>query len=120
MRVYYRQRDRVRAREAASQRHGVASAGEPHRHGPAVKAPVVTFAVPRVIIVAVLGRVRLLRAAADLLAVVQVLRKILVAVNDNRLVRLLVARVRELTVRECFVERIVHVPAAAARFRNGT
>src|SRR5574344_696244 len=120
--VKYRQRNRVRARGAASQRHGVARARETHRHRPPVEAPVVVLAVPGVVAVAVLRRVRLLRAAGDLLAVVQVLRKILILIIANHYgpVLLPVAGVRELPVRECLVERIVHVPAAAARFRNGT
>src|SRR5574344_2986394 len=120
--IKHRQRYRVWARGAASQRHGVARARKPHRHRPPVEAPVVVLAVPGVVTVAVLRRVRLFRAAGDLLPVVQVLRKLLILIIANHYgpVLLPVAGVRELTVRECLVERIVHVPAAAARFRNGT
>src|SRR5574344_2094121 len=119
--VKYRQRNRVRARGAASQRHGVARARETHRHRPPVESSVVVLAVPGVVTVAVLRRVRLFRAAGDLLPVVQVLRKILILIIANHYgpVLLPVARVRELSVRESLVERIVHVDAAA-RFRSGT
>src|SRR5574344_2912836 len=116
------QRYRVWARGCASQCHPVARARETHRHRPPVEATVVVLAVPGVVAVAVLRRVRLFRAAGDLLPVVQVLRKILILIIANHYgpVLLPVARVRELSVRESLVERIVHVPAAAARFRNGT
>src|SRR5574344_281507 len=119
--IKHRQRYRVWARGAASQRHGVARARKPHRHRPPVEAPVVVLAVPGVVTVAVLRRVRLFRAADDLLPVVLVLRKILTVIIANHYgpVLLPVARVRELSVRESLVERIVHVDAAA-RFRSGT
>src|SRR5574344_988274 len=120
MRIYYGQLYRVRARRRAARLHRVARRGEPHRRRPAVQAPEMVRAVPRIVIVAVLRRVRLPPVHGDLLAVVQILRKILILIIANHygLVLLPVARVRELPVAEFAVERAVHIVVAAGTRRD--
>src|SRR5574344_1073789 len=110
---------RVRASRRAARLHRVARPGEPHRRRPPVQAPEMVRAVPRIVIVAVLRRVRLPPVHGDLLAVVQVLREIFEVLvrYDDRPVLLPVARVRELPVAELAVEQAVHIVVATGTRR---